>query len=191
MVKRLKSSPRATPANSKKKSGAIKKLNTPKNEEGYTPSPVDLDLVDFDKLSRSSVSNPGLVEFAASLGSANIAPLEEAHVRGTSMVAMSQQVSQQMNQILDQIKLLAGQYEKLQERQKVSMLIYTSKMTFVPVINQIYYLYRRDSGRFLSLIAPDEWGQSGKGLTFVAKIRLLADHTWDILEGHIDNKNWD
>jgi hypothetical protein len=44
-------------------------------------------------------------------------------------------------------------------------------------------LYQKDGKDLLSLISPGEWGRSQKDkLIFVARMRLLADHTWDILE---------
>ncbi len=42
----------------------------------------------------------------------------------------------------------------------------------------------------LSMIAPDEWGRSKKFQKYIAKVNLLADHTWDVLdatEGLFDN----
>jgi hypothetical protein len=54
-------------------------------------------------------------------------------------------------------------------------------MGFDPLINHIYHLYKRDNGRhFLSMVAPAEWGR-GKSVEFVATVKLLADHTWEII----------
>jgi len=32
------------------------------------------------------------------------------------------------------------------------------------------------------MIAPDQWGRMGGFKTFVAKAKLLSDHTWEILD---------
>lgn len=56
------------------------------------------------------------------------------------------------------------------------------KMGFEPIIGKTYYLYRRENGEdFLSLVAPNEWGRSKK-MNYVATVKLLADHTWDVIE---------
>jgi hypothetical protein len=35
----------------------------------------------------------------------------------------------------------------------------------------------------VSLVAPGEWGRSArKNLEWVASLRLLADHTWEVLD---------
>ena len=36
------------------------------------------------------------------------------------------------------------------------------------------------------MIGPNEWGRSKKIGAFVATVKMLADHTWDILEGNKD-----
>jgi len=44
-------------------------------------------------------------------------------------------------------------------------------------------LYQKENSDYiLSLIAPNQWGRSGTSFIFLASIRLLADHTWDIVE---------
>ena len=42
---------------------------------------------------------------------------------------------------------------------------------------------QKETGVFsLSLVGPKQWGKSGANLEFVGTVKLLADHTWDILE---------
>jgi hypothetical protein len=38
----------------------------------------------------------------------------------------------------------------------------------------------------LSLIGPQSWGRSGAELTYLASVKLLADHTWEVLEQNPD-----
>jgi hypothetical protein len=38
----------------------------------------------------------------------------------------------------------------------------------------------------LSLIGPLSWGRSGQDLTFLATVKLLADHTWEVIEQNPD-----
>jgi hypothetical protein len=54
-------------------------------------------------------------------------------------------------------------------------------MNFGPIIGKIYHLYRRDNGKdVMSMISPSEWGRKAP-YEFIATIKLLADHTWDVL----------
>jgi hypothetical protein len=44
-------------------------------------------------------------------------------------------------------------------------------------------LYSRENSSFLlSLVGPQDWGRTKQNLSFIATVKLLADHTWDILE---------
>jgi hypothetical protein len=82
-------------------------------------------------------------------------------------------------QIRQQIELLAIQAKEIQQRKELSMLIYDAKLNFSPVINQVYYLYEnKDGTHILSMVAPKEWGKKLPFKSFVASVKLLADHTW-------------
>ena len=53
-------------------------------------------------------------------------------------------------------------------------LVYTSEIRFVPVVGQIYYLYKRDDNSiFLSLITPEEWNQE-----FVGATKIDTNNKW-------------
>jgi hypothetical protein len=42
-------------------------------------------------------------------------------------------------------------------------------------------MYEKEDGSdLLSLVAPHEWGRSFKYSRYLAKVILLADHTWDV-----------
>ena len=78
---------------------------------------------------------------------------------------------------------LQNRQKKINERKKISEFIYTAEMRFEPFINHTYHLYQKETGIFsLSLVGPKQWGKSGANLEFVGTVKLLADHTWDILE---------
>ena len=54
-------------------------------------------------------------------------------------------------------------------------------MSFKPLIGKTYHLYQRADGKYLvSMVAPSEWGKKNP-LEFKATIKLLSDHTWEIL----------
>ncbi len=132
--------------------------------------------------------NPGLLPYAHTVGGFVIKPMDKGRTKGLAVQAMQEQTQLQMKQIHEQIELLAQQARQLQKRVQISEMIYAADMNFKPIISHIYHLYhRKDESLVLSMIAPDEWGPKGyKFEKFLATVKLLADHTWEILkEGEI------
>ena len=125
--------------------------------------------------------NPGLMAYAHSAGGAVIRPDDMGKVKGKSVLAMHQQSERQLNQIYVQMATLAQQAKALRERVEVSERIYKTNMNFEPVLNETYYVYEKEDGSdVLSLVAPNEWGRSYKFSRFIAKVTMLADHTWEV-----------
>lgn len=135
--------------------------------------------IDPDKITET----PSSLEYGHHIGSAIVKPEDEGKVKGRALSAMEHQTDMQLDQIRQQMQLLAEQAKKLNNRKIVSEIIYSAEMRFEPLINHIYHLYEKEDGQhLLSLIAPDQWGRSKNVFTFIATVRLLADHTWDVLE---------
>lgn len=146
------------------------------NEEFINP-------IDPDKITE----NPHSLEYPHHAGSALVRPEDKGKIKGRALSAMEHQTDMQLNQIYEQMQLLAEQAKKLNDRKSISEFIYTAEMRFEPLINHIYHLYQKeDSSYLLSLIAPNQWGRSKNTFTFKATVRLLADHTWDVLEKEND-----
>jgi hypothetical protein len=134
--------------------------------------------IDKDKITE----NPGLLPYAHTVGGAVIKPEDQGKIKGRALAAMEQQTDMQLRQIYEQMEVLARQAKNLQRRIEISHMIYMADVSFEPFAGHTYYLYQRENGkRVLMMIAPEEWGRSCK-LQFVATVRLMADHTWDILK---------
>jgi hypothetical protein len=135
--------------------------------------------IDKDKITE----NPHSLEYGHHAGSALIKPEDQGKLKGRALSAMEFQTDMQLGQIYEQMQLLAEQAKKLQDRKTISEKIYLAEMRFEPLINHIYHLYQKENSTYLlSLIGPNQWGRSKRTVEFVATVRLLADHTWDILE---------
>ena len=148
-------------------------------EKKAQANPDFVNPIDPDKIAE----NPHLLPYAHQVGSAVIKPEDQGKLKGRALSAMSQQTDMQLGQIYEQMQLLASQAKKLQDRKEISAFIYQAEMRFEPLINHIYHLYQKENGVFsLSLVGPKQWGKSGANLEFVGTVKLLADHTWDILE---------
>lgn len=142
---------------------------------------IDVSRIDLDKMKEKTTEQPGLLPYAHQSGSAIIKPEDKGKITGRAVSAMHSQTDMQMSQIYQQMSLLAEQAKKIQKRVEVSERIYQSSMSFEPLINHTYFLYEKEDGSdFLSMVAPEEWGRK-KPFHFIAEIKLLADHTWEIL----------
>ena len=125
--------------------------------------------------------NPGLLPYAHTAGGAVIKPDDMGKVKGRSVLAMRQQTDRQMNQLYEQMEVLAKQAKLLADRKEISERIYDAAMGFEPIISETYYMYEKEDGTdLLSLVAPHEWGRSFKYSRYLAKVKLLADHTWEV-----------
>ena len=134
--------------------------------------------IDPDKIAE----NPHLLPYAHTVGGAVVRPMDKGRVKGRAVAAMYEQTDLQLAQIKEQIDLLAKQARNLQDRINISEEIYLTDMNFEPLIGRIYYLYRRENNKsVLSMVAPQEWGKKAP-YTFVAEVKMLADHTWEVLK---------
>ena len=142
-------------------------------------SKVFVNPIDPDKVTE----NPHNLEYGHHAGSALIKPEDEGKLKSRALNAMDHQTDMQLGQIYEQMQLLANQAQRLNDRKKISEFIYSAESRFEPFINHTYHLYKRESGLFLlSLIGPNQWGRKVNSFDFVASVKLLAAHTWDILE---------
>lgn len=143
-------------------------------DEGKTSiNPIDPDKV---------AENPHLLPYAHTVGGAVIKPIDKGRVKGRAVSAMYEQTEMQMDQIKKQIELLAKQAQSIHDRIHISEQIYLAEMNFEPLIGFTYHLYKRSNGKHvLSMVGPREWGTKPP-FTFVGTVKLLSDHTWEILE---------
>lgn len=120
-----------------------------------------------------------VLPYSASVAGAVIKANEEGIIKHKALTAMEEQTNMQLQQIRKQIELLALQAQEIQKRKDLSLMIYKANLSFKPNIGQTYYLYEKNDGNhMLSLVSPKEWGPSGPFKSFVAAVKLLADHTW-------------
>ncbi|HMO32630.1 MAG TPA: DUF2452 domain-containing protein [Lacibacter sp.] len=120
-----------------------------------------------------------VLPYASSISGVAIRPTKEGVIRHQALTAMEEQTNMQLDQIRQQIELLARQAQEIVKRKELSLMIYEAKLNFRPVIGHVYHLYQKqDDSYILSMVSPKEWGGNGPFRQFVASARLLADHTW-------------
>lgn len=138
--------------------------------------------IDKDKVAE----NPGLLPYAHTSGSAVIRPEDKGRIRGNAMTAMYDQTDRQMEQLRQQMETLVRQAKSLDQRMQISEVIYQADIPFQPIIHHVYYLYRRktEGTHLISMISPSEWGRKAP-YEHLATVRLLGDHTWEVMEGEV------
>lgn len=147
------------------------------------PKPITISDRELEVMKTKTVDLPGLLEYAHSVGGFAITPTQEGDIKSKAMEAMKEQTQDQLSMLFEQMKLLAKQAQEIKDRVDVSQLIYSAEMKFEPVLGKIYYLYQKKSGgNIISLIGPHEWGQNPSFEKVIAKVSLLHDHTWKVLE---------
>lgn len=135
--------------------------------------------IDPDKITE----RPDILPYGHTVGAPSIKPEDKGKIKSKALSAMQEQTDLQLRQIKEQIDLLAKQAKAIQDRVEVSNKIYEAKMGFEPLISHTYHLYKNDKEEHkLLMIAPNEWNFEKKQLDFVATVRMLADHTWEIIE---------
>ena len=117
-----------------------------------------------------------VLPYAASVSGAVIKPTEVGMIKHKALAAMEEQTDLQLNQIRQQIELLASQAQEINRRKELSMMIYNAQLSFTPVMGNVYHIYEKKDGTyFLSMISPNEWNNQ---FTTIASVKMLADHTW-------------
>ncbi len=142
-----------------------------------TKNPIDKDKI---------AENPHMLPYAHTVGGVVIRPMDRGRTKGLAVQAMYEQADGQMDQIREQIELLAAQAKKIQDRVAISEDIYLAEMNFKPLIGHTYHLYTKadETTKVLSMVGPYQWGRK-KPYTFIATVKLLADHTWEVMESDL------
>ena len=120
-----------------------------------------------------------VLPYASSISGVAIKPTKEGVIKHKALTAMEEQTNMHLDQIKQQIELLARQAQEINKRKELSLMIYEATLRFKPQIGHTYHLYeQKDGTHALSLISPNEWGRGGAFNQFIASVRLLAEHTW-------------
>lgn len=144
---------------------------------------VDLSKIDLEKEKEKITDFPGLIAFAHSVGSAIIKPEDKGRIKGNAVAAMHDQTDRQYHQLFEQMQTLMDQAKYLKQRIELSERIYVANMGFQPVIGKEYFLYQRKSGEdVLSMVSRSEWGRSYPFKKYLGQVKLLSDHTWEVIE---------
>ncbi|MFY0686819.1 MAG: DUF2452 domain-containing protein [Cyclobacteriaceae bacterium] len=144
---------------------------------------IDITKLDLEREREKITDIPGLIAFAHNVGSAIIKPEDKGRIKGNAIAAMHDQTDRQYRQLFEQMQTLMEQAQYLKKRVDISERIYQSEMGFSPVMNKVYYLYHKKNKKdVLSMVSPDEWGKSFPYEAFIAEVKLMSDHTWELLK---------
>ena len=118
--------------------------------------------IDKDKIAE----NPHILPYAHTVGSSVIKPIDKGRVKGLAVSAMYDQTEMQLDQIREQVTLLAAQAEKIHQRVRISEKIYLADINFKPLIGHSYHLYIKANDADLQILIdryfahpkPTIWG---------------------------------
>jgi hypothetical protein len=135
--------------------------------------------IDKDKVAE----NPGLIAYPHNIGSIAVKPDDVGKLKSRALSAMYEQTNTQFQQLQKQAELISKRANELKKRVEISEKIYEAQISFEPFVGHVYHLYKKETEHRLMMIAPDEWGiKKPIDLEFVSSVKLLSDHTWEIIE---------
>lgn len=70
---------------------------------------------------------------------------------------------------------LVEKFENLVNEFNDSLMVWNSKISFVPIVGRTYYLYNINSNKVLSIISPKEWN---KYESFLGAFKLNSENKW-------------
>ena len=145
-------------------------MKNKKNKE----NPIDIENI---------TDQPGTLTYGHHRGSFPVIPTKQGTIKTKAISAMEHQTDMQLDQIKQQMSLLAEQANKIKKRVEISEMIYHAEIRFEPLISHTYHLYENEENHFfLMMIGPEEWGKKGCPLAFISSVKLLADHTWEVIK---------
>lgn len=72
---------------------------------------------------------------------------------------------------------LQEEFRKLVETSEDTQRMYNASISFVPIVGQVYHLYKReDSSEWVSMVAPEQF--NGYYFEFIGSYRLATDSVW-------------
>lgn len=152
----------------------FRSMTSESNDYANNPNPIDADKI---------TETPHILPYAHTVGGAVIRPEDEGKVKGNALSAMAQQTEMQLQQLYEQMQVLADQANAIKRRVEISRIIYQADMAFDPIIGKTYHLYKRKNGsHVLTMVSPQEWGRTLPYEAHVASANLMADHTWHVID---------
>lgn len=74
---------------------------------------------------------------------------------------------------------LESQMKDLMEQAQYNDRLLNANIAFKPIIGRVYYLYEQDGKDFISMVSPEEFGESYmKSKTFIGAYKILSDNVW-------------
>ena len=152
-------------------------------ENQKKPQPTEISKESLELLKLRTTEIPGLIPYPHTSGGALIAPEDQGKTKGRAIKAMEEQTNRELDQILSQMKPLIDQANALKKRVHFSNLIYDADIPFETIIGHHYFLYeKKDGSHILSMISPKEWGKTIPYFGYQGEVKLLSDHTWEVIE---------
>ena len=137
-----------------------------------------MDLTKEDGNKRNSLPYP------MELGSPAFAPIDVKKEKDVLYNAGKLHAKQEYDRIMEQVEVLRRQAESLENRMKVSDMMYNINITFKVTHGYIYYVYldTYKNVYWLSSTHPDGWSALPAYHEFVVAVQLMGDSNWSKVE---------
>jgi len=74
---------------------------------------------------------------------------------------------------------LEHEMSQLMKQAEYNDRLLNAQLAFKPIIGQVYHLYGKNNTDYISMLGPDEWGESYmKDQKYIGSYKILADNVW-------------
>ena len=120
--------------------------------------------------------NPMIMEYGTNISAPSITLPDVGGFKKGVAAEASHRFHQRAVEIKDQ-------YNELIEQSMYNDRLLKADIRFRPSIGEVYYLYNQDEADFISMLSPEDWGESYmKNKNFVGAFLLKSDNVWEKVE---------
>ena len=119
------------------------------------------------------VADKALKEYGVSTLDPVIKPTDTTEFKNKSARSFEKTLNSKMEE-------LKREYDKLVEDYNINKLVLDSEIRIEPKQGNIYHLYQRENeNRFLSILSPEDWGNTLRDFVHLASVRLNSENQWE------------
>lgn len=140
----------------------------------YSTTPITItstpkhDSIVYDE--ETNTYNASILPYASNVGAPAIEPNDVSAWKNRGINRVNHHLKNQYDNLKEE-------YDKMTDLYRWNDIIYGAKISFEPVIGEIYHLYKDKNRVILSLISPDEWNKE-----YLGSFRLNVSQIWEKID---------
>lgn len=131
------------------------------------------------------VEHPESMMYPTNIGAPNFAPVPIKKEKDHMINMARMNAKQEYDRIMELVTVLKKQADNIKKRLEMTDLIYQAKYNFKIVHGKTYWLVENTDKNITELVmlGPNDWsGKHPPHYKYLAPVRSLGDHTWEVIE---------